>query len=139
MADVAVFYIDLDHFKSVNDTFGHAAGDEVLQSVAWRPRGMLPERATIGRLGGDEFAITLAGMSSTEMAELTTRLNDRLAAAYRVHGEQVQVRASIGARLATAGDPPADAPRRADLRTRALAGLAHHPERRTVRPSQVRE
>lgn len=57
--DVAVLYVDLDQFKTVNDTFGHAAGDDMLREAARRFQAILPETDTIGRLGGDEFVVLL--------------------------------------------------------------------------------
>ena len=56
-AKLAVLYLDLDHFKSINDTLGHQAGDELLKEVAQRFRHCLNEGDLIARLGGDEFAV----------------------------------------------------------------------------------
>ncbi|MBB2947469.1 diguanylate cyclase (GGDEF)-like protein [Actinoplanes lutulentus] len=73
--------LDLDHFKSVNDTYGHQAGDDLL---AWAGHELLAEvRATdaVGRLGGDEFAILLPGTDAAEAAEIVTRVRARLAGA----------------------------------------------------------
>ena len=59
---LAVLYLDLDHFKSVNDTLGHSAGDELLKAVTERMRGCLREADILARLGGDEFAIVQTGL-----------------------------------------------------------------------------
>jgi diguanylate cyclase (GGDEF)-like protein len=61
---LALFYLDLDGFKDVNDRLGHAVGDTLLQQVADRIRTCLPEGAHVARLGGDEFAVLLHGSSS---------------------------------------------------------------------------
>jgi diguanylate cyclase len=65
---LAVLCLDLDHFKEVNDLFGHAAGDVVLQTVATRVTAVLGERQIVARLGGDEFAILMPGVKNPEAA-----------------------------------------------------------------------
>jgi diguanylate cyclase (GGDEF)-like protein len=69
----AVCYLDLDHFKPVNDKLGHAAGDELLQQVAHRMRATLREEDTLARIGGDEFALLMPRIASAEDAALTAR------------------------------------------------------------------
>ncbi len=66
---VALLFLDSDHFKQINDTLGHAVGDEVLISVADRVRAQLREHDLVARLGGDEFAVLLTPLQSREDAE----------------------------------------------------------------------
>jgi diguanylate cyclase (GGDEF)-like protein/PAS domain S-box-containing protein len=98
---IAMLYLDLDHFKSINDTLGHAVGDELLKSVAARLRDCVRETDTIARLGGDEFAVIqteIAGAS--DVANLASRIRDALAAPYQLDGHQVQADVSIGISIA---------------------------------------
>jgi diguanylate cyclase (GGDEF)-like protein len=90
---VAVLWIDLDHFKEVNDIYGHDVGDEMLVAVADRLRDVIRETDDIARVGGDEFAVVLPNLGKTEAQVVAERvlsaLTDR--AAFRL-----QVRASVG-------------------------------------------
>ena len=70
----AFCYIDLDHFKLVNDTCGHAVGDALLESLAHSMRAVLPEQAYLGRLGGDEFGLILFGTSTVDALAVCGRL-----------------------------------------------------------------
>ena len=108
-AEVGVFVIDLDDFKPVNDTFGHAAGDEVLLEVASRLRQAVRPTDTVARTGGDEFVIVAPGIARPGLEELEHRLAEVLARPHQVHGVRLEIGASIGAHLATPGDAPADA------------------------------
>jgi len=98
---VAVLYIDIDEFKSVNDSLGHLIGDELLKSVAQSLRGCVPDTGFVARLGGDEFAIV---QTSVRSADDVTALVDRIYAAIRIPydclGHQVTTDASIGIALA---------------------------------------
>ncbi len=99
---LAVLYLDLDHFKSVNDTLGHSAGDELLKAVTERMRGCLHEADILARLGGDEFAIVQTGIEHpTDAAVLAQKLRDAVnQTSYELHGHQVVVDISIGIALA---------------------------------------
>lgn len=98
---LAVLYIDLDHFKEVNDTLGHAVGDALLQEVAAQLRSSVRETDLVARLGGDEFAVMLSRPFVKEHAtELAKRLIKMISAPFRVRGHTVRIGASIGITLA---------------------------------------
>ncbi len=98
---LAVHLIDLDYFKQVNDTLGHAAGDAVLKVAAKRMRASLRTTDMVGRVGGDEFAVIQTAISGSEQASgLAERLTRTLNASYRVLGSDATVGASIGIALA---------------------------------------
>ncbi len=103
-AQLAVLYLDLDHFKSINDTLGHPAGDELLKAVAGRLRGCLRECDLIARLGGDEFAIVHTQLQNPKDAEvLAQRLRETVTkAAYDLTGHQTTTDVSIGIALSPA-------------------------------------
>ncbi len=94
---IAVFCLDLDRFKEVNDTLGHAAGDALLQHVAARINTEIRETDTVARLGGDEFAILLPDCRTREQAlRLAERLIEAVCGHYTLEGRQVAVATSIG-------------------------------------------
>lgn len=113
-ADVGLVYLDLDGFKPVNDTFGHAAGDEVLQNVAGRLAAVVRPQDTVARLGGDEFAVVAPRITAAGLARLASRIDDALREPYVVHGLAVTVAASVGACRAVPGECAAEAVHRAD-------------------------
>ena len=97
---VAVLYIDLDHFKQVNDTLGHAVGDALLKEVATQLRSTVRETDLVARLGGDEFAVMLSGPAVRQHAtDLAARLIETIAAPYKLRGHTVRIGASIGITL----------------------------------------
>ncbi|MBM2810913.1 MAG: hypothetical protein HW416_1672 [Chloroflexi bacterium] len=97
---LALFVIDLDRFKDVNDTYGHHAGDLVLRQVADRLRGALRSSDTVGRMGGDELAVLLPSIGETNVAVATARkIIHALCAPYAVDGASVTVGASVGLAL----------------------------------------
>jgi diguanylate cyclase (GGDEF)-like protein/PAS domain S-box-containing protein len=94
---LALLLLDLDNFKTVNDSFGHGAGDQVLVEVGRRIGSCVRDCDTPARLGGDEFAVLLEDIDGEEMAvEVTTRLSRALRAPFNVDGNEVFVGASIG-------------------------------------------
>jgi diguanylate cyclase (GGDEF)-like protein len=106
--EFAILYIDLDKFKAVNDTFGHAAGDALLKAVADRLRAAVRATDLIARLGGDEFAILQSMPVSEDSARaLAARINRDMAAVFEIDSLHLRIGASIGIRLVT--DPAEDA------------------------------
>jgi len=106
-APVAALFIDLDNFKSINDTLGHGAGDELLRTVAARLQGVVRDIDALGRLGGDEFVVVAEGMSLSAGPELIAeRLLDALKQPFELKGSEKNrliVTASVGI---AAGDRP---------------------------------
>jgi diguanylate cyclase len=93
----AILYFDLDHFKDVNDTLGHAIGDELLRQVAVRVKGVVRENDLIARFGGDEFAILQSDVEDLEAAgTLADKVGKILAEPYAIEGNEVHISASIG-------------------------------------------
>jgi diguanylate cyclase (GGDEF)-like protein/PAS domain S-box-containing protein len=122
---LCLFYIDIDAFKEINDTFGHLAGDTTLETVAERLGAALPDDSIIGRLAGDEFAVILDGIGPDEQGRKQTDamaqlLLDRLADPFFVQGHEVFMTASMGIAYY-----PNDAPNVIDLIRNADAALYH--------------
>src|SRR6185503_6664002 len=93
----AVMYIDLDHFKRINDTYGHDVGDAVLVAVSQRLKSAVREYDTVARLGGDEFAILLDSLDGAgEVETVAQRVLASLAAPVRVNERELDVTASMG-------------------------------------------
>jgi diguanylate cyclase (GGDEF)-like protein len=96
-AAAAVFYIDLDHFKDVNDTLGHPVGDELIRNVTLRLSHALRGDDLVARLGGDEFAvISSVGDDSAKMAAVAQRIIAALCAPYAINRQNIVIGASIG-------------------------------------------
>ena len=94
---MAVCYIDLDRFKYVNDTFGHATGDQLLLAVAQRLLGSVRDTDTVARLGGDEFAVVLSeGIDPQVVATVLQRILDNICAKLELGGQPFSVSGSIG-------------------------------------------
>lgn len=93
---LAVLFCDLDGFKSVNDRFGHNAGDAVLVEVARRLQQAVREGDTVARLGGDEFVVLADGIGSEEAADLAVRLRNAVVPPMRIAGRVVRVGVSMG-------------------------------------------
>ena len=95
--EIAVMFIDLDDFKTINDSLGHAAGDEVLQEVARRLRIAVRPTDTVARFGGDEFAVLLDGIAGSEdAADAAARILRALDLPVTIDGKNVFPRASVG-------------------------------------------
>jgi diguanylate cyclase (GGDEF)-like protein/PAS domain S-box-containing protein len=114
-ASVALLYVDLDDFKKVNDSLGHAAGDRLLRRVSDRLLGATRGPDTVARLGGDEFAVLLERVRDDDEARgVAERLGRALAAPFTIDGTEVVVGASVGiARLGGAHDAAPGPPDRA--------------------------
>jgi diguanylate cyclase (GGDEF)-like protein len=110
---VALLYIDLDGFKHINDTFGHAIGDEVLVHVAARLRACIRGEDVAGRLGGDEFVLLLSGLPADAARDVTERVAARTLEVLRtpidIDGATQRVGASIGLAIAEPGAVDAEA------------------------------
>jgi diguanylate cyclase (GGDEF)-like protein len=96
-APAAVFYIDLDHFKDVNDTLGHPVGDELIRNVTLRLNRILRGDDLVARLGGDEFAvITSSGPDNSLLQSIASRIIAALCAPYSINGQNIVIGASVG-------------------------------------------
>ena len=122
---LAVLCLDLDSFKSVNDTLGHLVGDELLKAVANRLRACVRESDTAARVGGDEFAVVQTGIdTATDTATLARRICESLRAPYDLLGQTVMVDVSIGIAVApNDGTEPTELLKNADM---ALYGAKAH-------------
>ncbi|WP_087149187.1 diguanylate cyclase domain-containing protein [Pararhizobium antarcticum] len=105
--EVAVHYLDLDGFKPVNDTFGHATGDSVLKQVAERLTGVLGEGDLVARLGGDEFAI-LQHASAANAEAVAKRCIQALSQPFSIADDRIDISASIGIAVSPANGSDPD-------------------------------
>ena len=102
---IAILFVDLDRFKSINDTYGHHAGDELLIAVAARLTGLLRPGDTLARLGGDEFVILCEDLSDPSQVEpLALRIRAAFAESFFLSAAEVAVSASVGIAFAGRGD-----------------------------------
>ncbi len=119
---LALLYLDMDHFKEVNDTFGHAAGDRVLEVLTERLTASLPPETVLGRLAGDEFALFIDGISEGTAREVVRHLSqdilNAVAQPFHVATQEVFLSASIGVALC-----PRDAENVIDLIRNADAAM----------------
>ena len=136
---IAVLLIDLDHFKSINDRFGHAVGDKVLQIFAKTTRAGLRQTDLVGRLGGEEFTVVLADASIDNAYLVADRLRKAFAAAAAViDGETIYATASIGVSVIV--DPRQDLTKLITLADQALyLAKARGRNRVEVAPIEVAE
>lgn len=120
---VAMLLLDLDDFKSVNDTHGHRTGDEVLRDVAARMQAALPHDAAVSRFNGDEFAVLIEDLTDADQADgLAERMGRSFLEPFTVDGEALTVHASIGLAVTGTTDDTMDLTRllqSADLALRA--------------------
>ncbi len=96
---LAFMFVDLDRFKEVNDSFGHATGDELLRQLGARLEGSLRESDLVVRLGGDEFALALLDSDADYAATVAGRLNSRIEEPFALDAVRVEIGASIGIAL----------------------------------------
>ena len=120
----ALFLIDLDRFKNVNDTLGHPIGDALLRQVADRLKSVMGNHGQVGRLGGDEFQAVLPGTVDIGLLESLARtLIEQVSRAYMIEGHKVTIGASVGIAIGDPGRTSADAlVRNADLALYAAKG-----------------
>jgi diguanylate cyclase (GGDEF)-like protein/PAS domain S-box-containing protein len=110
---VGLLFVDLDHFKVVNDSLGHDAGDQLLCDVAQRLAGCLRDGDTLARLGGDEFTVLMPDIADAQVAEaVASRIESRLEPPFELPGQSVFVTASIGIATGVALHDRSEAPLR---------------------------
>lgn len=99
---VAVLFLDLDHFKQVNDTQGHPVGDQLLCAVAQRLQGCVREADTVARRGGDEFIVLLTDVADAHAAaQVAQKILTALQAPFLIEAHSLQISASLGISLGT--------------------------------------
>ncbi len=108
-----MLFSDVDHFKAINDTYGHAAGDAVLRQVAARLRAHFRTEDTVGRLGGDEFAVICEDFT-TDPEGMVERLRVVLAAPYSFRDQPIRASVSVGLATPAAGESSEQLLERAD-------------------------
>jgi diguanylate cyclase (GGDEF)-like protein len=113
-SSVALVFIDLDHFKKVNDELGHHAGDAVLAEASVRLKSTLRAGDTVGRLGGDEFAVLMPSVTRRDLETVVRRVLDTIERPIVVAGTSVEISASVGAAFADRSDDFDSLLRRAD-------------------------
>lgn len=91
-----VLYLDLDEFKSINDTMGHLAGDDMLKEAATRLRTIVDDQFIVARMAGDEFAVLLTEADSATVSNVVAGLHDALRRPYEIAGREIEMTASIG-------------------------------------------
>ena len=105
---LALIWIDLDRFKEVNDLLGHPVGDRVLSEVAKRLKDVSPEGATVSRFGGDEFIVFCPIEDRKDSERLASEIHAEIMRPFRIDGERLEVRASLGVALLPENGTDAD-------------------------------
>lgn len=106
----AVMYMDIDHFKQINDTYGHSVGDDVLRMFASRVQSSIRVTDTVARLGGDEFAVILDEIASPEAASMVAeKILDAMRGEFQSEGHTLAVHTSIGIKIVMGGGTPREA------------------------------
>jgi len=113
---LGLLFVDLDDFKSVNDRFGHAIGDQLLVEVSKRMLSVVRQEDTVARLGGDEFTVLVKDPRSLDTAmEVANRILEKISETHQINGVDLSVSASIGLSISyPKGDKPEDLLREAD-------------------------
>jgi diguanylate cyclase (GGDEF)-like protein/PAS domain S-box-containing protein len=112
---LAVLFMDLDDFKEINDSLGHASGDLILTAVSERLRAALRPEDTVSRLGGDEFAVLVEDPGTASVGDIAHRVLDSLNRPFEVSGKQVGIGASIGVAFAGEAADASELLRNADV------------------------
>ena len=112
---LAVLFLDLDNFKTVNDSLGHAAGDRLLVAAAVRLAASVRASDTVARLGGDEFAVLIEDAAGDLATNAAARVTSALREPFNVEGKEVYVTASLGIAIAEAGVTGSELMRNADM------------------------
>ena len=123
---LALLYIDLDHFKTVNDNLGHDAGDQLLQHIAQRLCQATREVDTVARLGGDEFAIVLENTDRSGAVSVAAKLLELLEEPFSVNTTRLLARASIGIAVSGFATDAGELLRQADIAMYASKGQGTH-------------
>ena len=129
-----VFYLDLDHFKPVNDERGHDAGDALLASVAERLRVCTRTGDLVARLGGDEFAVLVTASSQADIERISERIKSAFDEPFRLAGDELRIAASVGRSIY-----PADAVDADELLRQADEAMFAHKRRQTDARPALRE
>jgi diguanylate cyclase (GGDEF)-like protein/PAS domain S-box-containing protein len=112
---LGLLFCDIDHFKTINDTWGHAAGDDVLTTLAQRIRDCVRQGDTVGRTGGDEMLVLLPGLDSLDQAaQIAEKIRRRAGEPIRHGAQTIHATLSIGATLAVPGESVTTITARAD-------------------------
>ena len=101
--EVGILFVDLDHFKDVNDTFGHHAGDDLIRETAVRIRSALRPSDTLARTGGDEFVVLLSEVDRATAVEIAARIVEVMQVTFVVQGHRLDITCSVGVAVAAGG------------------------------------